>query len=477
MRKTKIICTLGPSTDKGDNLKNMILSGMNVARMNFSHADHEEHFQRIKKIKKLRKELGLPIGLLLDTQGPEIRIKTFKEKSVNLIAGQKFTLTTRDVNGDNSIVSINYMGLPNDITNGTSILIDDGLIELKVLEIKNNCDIICEVQNTALLSDKKSVNIPGIKLSIPFISKKDENDIIFGIKNGINFIAASFTRNENDIKQLSDIIEKYDTSKTVEIIAKIENLEGVENAEKILKKCSGLMIARGDLGVEVPYYELPKIQKHLIKIAISLGKKVITATQMLESMSKNPRPTRAEVSDVANAIYDGTSAIMLSGETANGLYPVESVKTMSKIALQTEKNINYNKRRNTYKEFNLLKRTNYNNNKTVNILAESACNVTENLDCKATLIFINKDNLAQAISNFRPEKYVIAFTANIDIYIKLSLSWAIYPILLPILNEKNSLDNKFINEKLALFGFEKNDYIVTIGLPNFEDNSLYIKKI
>ena len=314
MRRTKIICTLGPATDDKEVLKGMMEAGMNVARLNFSHGSHEEHKQRMDLVKACRAELGLPIGIMLDTKGPEIRTKTYKNGKIEIQDGQTFTLTTRDVEGDESIVSISYEGLPNDVKPGTRILIDDGLIAFEVQEVKDGTDIVCKALNGGPLSNRKSINVPGIKLNMPFVSDKDRSDIIFGLEQGIDFIAASFTRTKQDILDIKEILKEYG-QEDVQIIAKIENMEGVNNIREILSECSGLMVARGDLGVEVPYYELPEIQKHLIKMAISQGKRVVTATQMLDSMSKNPRATRAEVSDVANAVFDGTSAIMLSGET------------------------------------------------------------------------------------------------------------------------------------------------------------------
>ena len=307
MRRTKIICTLGPATDQGTVLEDMMRAGMNVARFNFSHGSHEEQKVRIDQVKAARAKLGLPIGLLLDTKGPEIRIKTFKEGRIELTTGDEFTLTTREVEGDRSIVSITYQGLPEDVTVGTRILIDDGLLGLEVLRIENGTDIVCSVQNDGPLSDRKSINIPGIQLRMPYLSEKDRNDIIFGIGEGIDFIAASFMRSADDARAIKEIL-KEQNAEYVQVIAKIENMEGVNNITEILHETDGIMVARGDLGVEVPYYELPEIQKMLIKSAISAGKLVVTATQMLESMAKNPRATRAEVSDVANAVFDGTSA-------------------------------------------------------------------------------------------------------------------------------------------------------------------------
>ena len=303
MRKTKIICTLGPATDAV--LPEMIKAGMNVARMNFSHGSHEEHKARMDAVKAARKELGMPVGIMLDTKGPEIRTKTYKDGKIEIVEGQEFTLTTRDIEGDNTIVSITYEGLPNDVQPGTRILIDDGLVAFEVEEIKNGTDIVCKALNGGPLSNRKSINVPGIKLNMKFVSDKDREDIEFGLSQDIDFIAASFTRSAQDVRDIKEIL-KANGKEDVEIICKIENMEGVNNVQEILDEANGIMVARGDLGVEVPFEELPEIQKSIIKTCISRGKRVVTATQMLESMAKNPRPTRAEVSDVANAVYDGT---------------------------------------------------------------------------------------------------------------------------------------------------------------------------
>ena len=342
MRKTKIICTLGPATDKGNVLEQLILSGMNVARLNFSHDTYENQKKRIDKVKALRTKHHLPVACLLDTKGPEIRLKTFKEERVTLEMGQDFCLTTRDVEGTKDIVSVTHKDLHKDIHVGSNILIDDGLVGLKVVAIKGQ-DIHCKVENGGTISNRKGVNIPGVELSIPFMSEKDKEDLLFGIKQDVDFVAASFTRTADDIKEMKAFL-KANGGEDIRIIAKIENSQGVDNIDSIIDACEGIMVARGDMGVEIPEEEVPIIQKMIIKKVIAAGKVVITATQMLDSMMKNPRPTRAETTDVANAIYDGTSAIMLSGETAAGAYPVEAVQMMAKIAKRTEEAINYRKR-------------------------------------------------------------------------------------------------------------------------------------
>ena len=333
MRKTKIICTLGPSTDKDGVLRELIANGMNVARFNFSHGSHEEHKGRLDLLKSLREELGKPVAALLDTKGPEIRLKDFKNGTEMLEAGQTFTLTTRDVEGTKEICSITYKDLPQDVAPGGTIMLDDGLIKLQIQTV-NDTDIVCTVVNNGKIKNKKGVNVPGVHLSMPYMSQRDKDDIIFGIEQGFDFIAASFVRTAQDVYEIRNLLNEYDSN--IRIIAKIENREGVNNIDSILAAADAVMVARGDLGVEIDFTELPGIQKNIIERSFSFGKPIVTATQMLDSMMVNPRPTRAEISDVANAIYDGTSAIMLSGETAAGAYPVEALKTMSAIAERTE---------------------------------------------------------------------------------------------------------------------------------------------
>ena len=342
MRKTKIICTLGPATDDTAVLKQLMLAGMNVARLNFSHSTAAEQKVRSDAVKSLREELDLPVALLLDTKGPEIRLKDFTQPKIYLKAGEKFILTSRDVVGDETMAAVTFLNLPQEVSAGARILIDDGLIELKV-DFCTETDIHCTIVNGGTISGHKSINVPGIKLSLPFISEKDKDDIAFAVQEDFDFIAASFTRSAQDIIELRTELERLSCHK-IRIIAKIENSDGVENIDEIIRVSDGIMVARGDLGVEIPMEEIPVIQKQLIKKAYNAGKQVITATQMLDSMMKNPRPTRAEATDVANAIYDGTSAIMLSGETAAGEYPVLSLKTMALIAERTERDIDYKAR-------------------------------------------------------------------------------------------------------------------------------------
>ena len=418
MRRTKIICTLGPSTDKGDVLRQLMISGMNVARLNFSHQTHEEQKVRADKVKQLRKELNRPIALLLDTKGPEIRLKTFKEPKVFLKEGEQFTLTSRDIEGDETICAITFANLPKEVTTGTRILIDDGLIELRV-DSATETDILCTVVNGGPVSARKSINVPGAELNLPYLSDKDREDLLFGIEQDVDFIAASFVSTANDIRVLKDFLFA-NGGENIEVIAKIESRKGVENIDDILSLADGIMVARGDLGVEVPFIELPAIQKSLIKHARAAGKRVITATEMLESMISKPRPTRAETSDVANAVYDGTGAIMLSGETAAGLYPVQAIKVMSDIAEYTEKSIHYRKRFNMYGDFDVKSIS--------DALSASAVKASYDLDCNAIVVATRSGRTAKLVSRFRPACPIIAVTTTDKAYYQLALSWGVYPL-------------------------------------------------
>lgn len=462
MRRTKIICTLGPATDDKEVLKDMMRAGMNVARMNFSHGSHEEHKQRMDMVKACRKELDLPIGILLDTKGPEIRTKTYKNGKIEIQDGQTFTLTTRDVEGDESIVSISYTGLPQDVVPGTKILIDDGLIAFEVQEIRNGTDIVCKALNGGPLSNRKSINVPGIKLNMPFVSDKDRADIIFGLEQGIDFIAASFTRNKQDVLDIKAILKECG-QEDVQIIAKIENMEGVENVRDILSEAAGIMVARGDLGVEVPYYELPEIQKHLIKTAISMGKRVVTATQMLDSMSKNPRATRAEVSDVANAVFDGTSAIMLSGETTVGKYPVETVSTMSLIASNAEAKIHYDRRRVTREEF---KEMEMKGDRKTNAIAHATCTTSADLGAKCIVAVTQSGSTAYAVSSFRPGTLIVGATYNEKTYHRMTMSWGVLPALIKEVNSGTELYTQAVHAAVEACDVSTGDIItVTAGMP------------
>ena len=455
MRKTKIICTLGPSTDKEGVLRDLIANGMNVARFNFSHGSHEEHLGRLEKLKALREELGKPVAALLDTKGPEIRLKDFKNGVENLVAGQTFTLTTRDVEGTNEICSITYKDLPMDVEPNGTIMLDDGLIKLQIVTV-NDTDIVCTVLNSGKIKNKKGVNVPGVHLSMPYMSQRDKDDIIFGIQQGYDFIAASFVRTAQDVYDIRNLLNQYDSN--IRIIAKIENREGVNNIDSILAAADAVMVARGDLGVEIDFTELPGIQKTIIDRSFSFGKPIVTATQMLDSMIVNPRPTRAEISDVANAIYDGTSAIMLSGETAAGAYPVEALKTMSAIAERTEQ-----------EGFHLRSRTMDSNPGKISVsdaTAHAACLTARDVNAAAIVTVSESGTTARLLSKYRPQQPIIACVMREQVQRQLSLSWGITPLMMSLAHSTDEL----IEMSTALA--KENGYlhngelaVVTAGVP------------
>ena len=455
MRKTKIICTLGPSTDKEGVLRDLIANGMNVARFNFSHGSHEEHLGRLEKLKALREELGKPVAALLDTKGPEIRLKDFKNGVENLVAGQTFTLTTRDVEGTNEICSITYKDLPMDVEPNGTIMLDDGLIKLQIQTV-NDTDIVCTVLNNGKIKNKKGVNVPGVHLSMPYMSQRDKDDIIFGIQQGYDFIAASFVRTAQDVYDIRNLLNQYDSN--IRIIAKIENREGVNNIDSILAAADAVMVARGDLGVEIDFTELPGIQKTIIDRSFSFGKPIVTATQMLDSMIVNPRPTRAEISDVANAIYDGTSAIMLSGETAAGAYPVEALKTMSAIAERTEQ-----------EGFHLRGRQMDSNPGKISVsdaTAHAACLTARDVNAAAIVTVSESGTTARLLSKYRPQQPIIACVMREQVQRQLSLSWGITPLMMSLAHSTDEL----IEMSTALA--KENGYlhngelaVVTAGVP------------
>ena len=455
MRKTKIICTLGPSTDKEGVLRDLIANGMNVARFNFSHGSHEEHLGRLEKLKALREELGKPVAALLDTKGPEIRLKDFKNGVENLVAGQTFTLTTRDVEGTNEICSITYKDLPMDVEPNGTIMLDDGLIKLQIQTV-NDTDIVCTVLNSGKIKNKKGVNVPGVHLSMPYMSQRDKDDIIFGIQQGYDFIAASFVRTAQDVYDIRNLLNQYDSN--IRIIAKIENREGVNNIDSILAAADAVMVARGDLGVEIDFTELPGIQKTIIDRSFSFGKPIVTATQMLDSMIVHPRPTRAEISDVANAIYDGTSAIMLSGETAAGAYPVEALKTMSAIAERTEQ-----------EGFHLRGRTMDSNPGKISVsdaTAHAACLTARDVNAAAIVTVSESGTTARLLSKYRPQQPIIACVMREQVQRQLSLSWGITPLMMSLAHSTDEL----IEMSTALA--KENGYlhngelaVVTAGVP------------
>ena len=418
MRKTKIICTLGPSTDKEGVLRDLIANGMNVARFNFSHGSHEEHLGRLEKLKALREELGKPVAALLDTKGPEIRLKDFKNGTEMLEAGQTFTLTTRDVEGTKEICSITYKDLPQDVQPGGTIMLDDGLIKLQIVTV-NDTDIVCKVLNNGKIKNKKGVNVPGVHLSMPYMSQRDRDDIIFGAQQGFDFIAASFVRTAQDVYDIRNLLNEYDSN--IRIIAKIENREGVNNIDSILSAADAVMVARGDLGVEIDFTELPGIQKDIIDRSFSFGKPIVTATQMLDSMMVNPRPTRAEISDVANAIYDGTSAIMLSGETAMGAHPVEAVQTMASIAATTEEDIDYKVRFSNVYPAPLTKNI-------TSAIGHATVTTAHDLGAAAIVTVTQSGTTARMISKYRPDVPIIGATTEEKVLHQLMLSWGVVPV-------------------------------------------------
>ena len=417
MRKTKIICTLGPSTDKDGVLRELVANGMNVARFNFSHGSYEEHKGRLDMLKAIRAELNKPVAALLDTKGPEIRLKEFKNGVEMLEAGQTFTLTTREVEGTKEICSITYKDLPQDVHEGGTIMLDDGLIKLQIQTV-NDTDIVCTVLNNGKIKNKKGVNVPGVHLSMPYMSQRDKDDIIFGIEQGFDFIAASFVRTAQDVYEIRNLLNEYDSN--IRIIAKIENQQGVDNIDSIIEAADGIMIARGDMGVEIPLEDVPVIQKDIIAKVYSAGKQVITATQMLDSMIKNPRPTRAETTDVANAIYQGTSAIMLSGETAAGKYPVDALQMMAEIAEMTEPHLDY-------KVF-IEHRSMDGREKISSAVALATVRTAKNLKANAIVTPTMSGNTARLISNFRPKVPIYAITPNSTIQHKLQLIWGVTPL-------------------------------------------------
>ena len=455
MRKTKIICTLGPSTDKDGVLRELIANGMNVARFNFSHGSHEEHKGRLDNLKAIRAELGKPVAALLDTKGPEIRLKEFKNGVEMLEAGQTFTLTTREVEGTKEICSITYKDLPQDVHEGGTIMLDDGLIKLRITNVTDT-DITCEVLNSGKIKNKKGVNVPGVHLSMPYLSQRDRDDIIFGVQQGFDFIAASFVRTAQDVYDIRNLLNEYDSN--IRIIAKIENREGVNNIDSILAAADAVMVARGDLGVEIDFTELPGIQKSVIDRSFSFGKPIVTATQMLDSMIVNPRPTRAEISDVANAIYDGTSAIMLSGETAAGAYPVEALKTMSAIAERTENEVHYRDNR-------LVDASN-GQISVSDATAHAACLTAKDVNASAIVTVSESGNTARLLSKYRPAQPIIACVMNEQVQRQLAISWGITPLMMALAHSTDELIEMSTN--LA----KENGYlhdgelaVVTAGVP------------
>lgn len=455
MRKTKIICTIGPASESEERLKELIEAGMNVARFNFSHGSHEEHKRKFDRVMKVSTELGIPVAALLDTKGPEIRLKSIEDGRTELVSGQKFILTTEEIEGNNEKVSITYKNLKADVTEGMTILIDDGLIEMVVDEITET-DIICTVINGGPISNNKGVNVPGANLSMPYISDVDRSDIMFGCDMGFDFLAASFVRSKEDILEVRKVIDEHGSH--MKIIAKIESMQGIKNLEEILEVSDGIMVARGDLGVEIPMEEVPVVQKKMIKLAEAQGKHVITATQMLESMIKNPRPTRAEATDVANAIYDGTTAIMLSGETAAGQYPVEAVKTMARIAERTEQAIDYNgrmKRRENIEKFDIT-----------TAISHATCTTAMDLQASAIVTVTISGFTAGMIARYKPNCPIIACSVSPKICRQMCLSWGVTPVWIARESTTEDLFDEAVRVSEEAGYIKKGDTVViTAGVP------------
>ena len=457
LKKTKIVCTIGPSSESSEILEQLIENGMNVARLNFSHGSHEEHLAKIKNIRKVRRKLNKPIAIMLDTKGPEIRTGNFNVDEVYLKPDDVFTLTTRDVEGTQDIVSVSYEGLPDDVEVGSNIYIDDGLVQLEVTEIKDGTDVICRVLNNGVLSNHKGVNLPGSKTNLPAITPKDIEDIKFGIENDIDLIAASFVRKKEDVYEIRRILED-NGGEHIKIISKIESQEGVDNLEEIIEASDGIMVARGDLGVEIRTELIPIVQKEMIRKANLAAKPVITATQMLDSMIRNPRPTRAETTDVANAIIDGTDCVMLSGETAGGKYPVEAVKTMRNICITTELSDDFIE--------NIYETDISASNTTTNAIARNTCDIAKELDAKAIISCTSSGNTSRIISKFKPQTNTVAATTTDRVARQLSVVWGVYPIVIQEAQETDELIERAIfgaiNEG---FVAEGDITVVTAGIP------------
>ena len=467
MRKTKIICTVGPACSDEATLTEMLKAGMNVARLNFSHGVHEDHLSRIRLIRKVSEKLKIPVAIMLDTKGPEYRIRKFKDGKVTLKEGDRFTFTVSEVEGDETKVSVNYKNLAGELNKGDTILLNNGLLSFEVEQIKAD-DIICKVINGGELSDNKSMSFPGKVLKQKYLSEQDKKDLLFGIENDVDYIACSFVSGKQDLLDIKNFLNEHD-AKGIELIAKIENQSGVDNIEEICEECDGIMVARGDMGVEISFEQLPAIQKKLITKCRLLGKRVITATEMLESMINNPRPTRAEASDVANAVYDGTSAVMLSGETAAGKYPVLAVSTMARIAEQTEMSIHYEKR---FLKSDFIIRN------TVDAVSHATCGMSIDLGAKAIVVCTLSGSTARMVSRFRSPVDILAVTTKEKTCRKLALSWGVTPVMCDVFDSTDVLF--FTAKKLAekTFGLSKGDKIViTGGMTNGVSGNTNILKV
>ncbi|TCW40858.1 pyruvate kinase [Laceyella sacchari] len=467
LRKTKIVCTIGPASEDVATLKNLIANGMNVARLNFSHGSYEEHGKRIENIRQAAAELGQTVAILLDTKGPEIRTGELKDPSVELIAGEQIILTTEQIEGDAKRISISYAGLAADVHPGSIILIDDGLIGLRVESVEGT-EITCTILNGGTLKSRKGVNVPGVKINLPGITEKDAADIRFGIEQKVDFIAASFVRKPQDVLEIREILEEHGAD--IQIISKIENQEGIDNLDGILEVSDGLMVARGDLGVEIPVEEVPVVQKEAIRKCNQLGKPVITATQMLDSMQRNPRPTRAEASDVANAILDGTDAIMLSGETAAGKYPVEAVSTMARIAVRTEATLRY--------EENFKQKMREIDYTITESLSQAVVHTAQMLNCAAVLTPTESGFTARMVSKYRPQAPIVAITRNPDVARKLALVWGVYPLLGTRANTTDEMFHSTIATALEHGFVNQGDLVViTAGVPVGKSGTTNLMKV
>ena len=455
MRRTKIVCTIGPASESEEMLGELMKAGMNVARFNFSHGTHEEHKAKFGRVLKVSGELGMSIATMLDTKGPEIRLRNFENGKVQLIPGQMFTLTTEDILGNEKRASITYKNLKNDVKQGTKVLIDDGKIEMEVSKIVGE-EILCTVKNGGVVSNHKGINVPGARLSMPYISAVDREDILFGIQMGFDFIAASFVRTKEDILDIKQILDE--NKSPMKIIAKIESVQGLQNLEEILSVSDGIMVARGDMGVELPLEEVPVIQKRMIKMAVAEGKHVITATQMLESMIQNPRPTRAETNDVANAIYDGTTAIMLSGESAAGKYPVEAVRTMARIAERTEQAIDYNGRMRRYSP--------QNQEDVTTAISYATCTTAMHLNAEAIITVTMSGFTAEMVSRYKPGCPIIGCSVNPRVCRQMALLWGVTPVLMSKEEKTGELFEtaKYLAKKQQLI-HNGDTIVLTAGIP------------
>ena len=452
MRKTKIVATIGPACSDENTFRDMCLAGLNVARLNFSHGTHEEHLEKIEMIKAVRSALGLPVAILLDTKGPEYRIKTFEKGYVSLKAGDRFTFTTEEITGNRERVSVSYKGMMKDLNKGDIILLNNGLMKFRVEEVTPT-EAKCIVVDGGRLSDRKSMSFPGKVLRQDYLSPQDKSDILFGAENGVDFIACSFVSRAQDLIDVKNFLAENNVT-DIDLLAKIENQSGIDNIDEILEHCEGVMIGRGDMGVEIPFEELPAIQKHLITKCRLFGRRVITATEMLESMITNPRPTRAEISDVANAVYDGTSALMLSGETAVGEHPVLAVETMSRIAVQTEKNINRVKR---------FRETDFVIKNTVDAISHATCGMSIDVGAKAMTVCSLSGRTVRMVSRFRSPVDIVGLTTNEKTWRKLALSWGVKPVMC---EELPSTDVLFYTAKKltrAALNLQPGDRIIITG--------------